>query len=151
MTQRRNTSDVILAAALLSILLIGGVCLLRCLHGGHPAEYIWMPSCPLRVWTGLLCPGCGTLRATHYFLNGRFDTAFRCQPLLFVLSPILVLLVTKILYEKVRRTSLALPFELQIYWLLFITIGLFFVLRNIPLDCLECLRPPDHPIGATCP
>ena len=143
MTKRHYSSDTILITALLVIGILGGLCLLLCLYWKHPAEYVWMPSCPLHVWTGFLCPGCGTLRATHYLLNGQFSTAFRFQPLFFVVSPILVLLIAKMIYENLRNTTVTLPFEVQIYWFILMTIGLFFVLRNIPFDCLECLRPPN--------
>jgi len=112
------------------------------LYFGHPAEYAWLPACPFRVWTGLLCPGSGTLRATHYLLNGQLDIAFRCQPLLISLMPILILLSGKMLYAKWRNTPITLPFERQLYWLILIAIVLFFVLRNIPLACFDCLRPP---------
>ena len=129
---------------IIAFLLLLGITGCLCLYFGHPAEYVWLPACLFRVWTGLLCPGCGTLRATHYLLNGQLYIAFRHQPLLFCLLPILVLLVGKLLCKKIRNTSIALPFELQIYWLILITICLFFVLRNIPLDCFEYLRPPRH-------
>ena len=136
--RKRCTSEMCLA----SVLLLIGTSVGLCLYLGHPAEYAWLPSCPFRAWTELLCPGCGTLRATHYFLNGQFSTAFRFQPLLFSLLPILVLLAGKVLYENLRNISITLPLESQFYWLILVVIGLFFVLRNIPLDCFECLRPP---------
>ena len=138
MTKQRISMEICLAAILLPI----GSIVCFCLFFGHPSEYAWLPSCPFRVWTGLCCPGCGTLRATHYFLNGQFDIAFHCQPLLFSLLPILALLVGKVFYENMRNTSVKLPFELQIHWLILVAVCLFFVLRNIPFDCLECLRPP---------
>ena len=128
---------------LAAIVLLLGMVMCFCLYFRHPSDCAWMPSCPFHVWTGLYCPGCGTLRATHYSLNGQFGTAFRYQPLLISLLPILALLVGKMCYENLRKTSMTLPFELQIYWLILITICLFFVLRNIPLDCFECLRPPN--------
>jgi len=59
-----------------------------------------------------------------------------------LLSPILALLVGKVCYEHWQRTTVTLPFELQVYWLIFVAICLFFVLRNIPFECFECLRPP---------
>jgi len=139
LTNGKVMSEIWFTAILLPVSII--VCL--CLYLGHPSEYAWLPSCPIPAWTGLYCPGCGTLRATHYLLNGQFSTAFRYQPLLISLLPILALLVGKVCYENLRKTSTTLPFELQIYWLVLTTICLFFVLRNIPLDYFECLRPPE--------
>jgi hypothetical protein len=139
MTRKYNTVEIAVAAALLCMGIIGGVCL----YFGHPAEYAWLPVCPFRVLTGFHCPGCGSLRATHYFLNGQFNIAFRCQPLLFCLMPVLVLLAGKMCYEHIRKASFTLPFETKIYWLILIAVCLFAVMRNIPLDCFECLRPPS--------
>ena len=130
----------------LAVILLLGIIACLCLYFGHPSDYAWLPSCPFRVWTGLLCPGCGTLRATHYLLNGQFNIAFRCQPLLISLLPMIILLAGKVCYEKFRNTSFTLPFELQIYWLILVAVCLFFVLRNIPFDCFEYLRPPDRSI-----
>ena len=132
------TSELCLAA----VFLFFGACVGVCLFLGHPSDYAWLPSCPFRVWSGLLCPGCGALRATHYLLNGQWVTAFRFQPLLVLSLPVLVLFSGKVLYENLRKTSVALPFEKQLYWLLLIIVCLFFVLRNVPLDCFDCLRPP---------
>jgi hypothetical protein len=134
-----NLSEIFIITVLLLLVAIVGVYL----YFGHPAEYVWLPSCPLRVLTGWLCPGCGTLRAAHHLLNGQLCLAFRCQPLFISLSPFLALLVCKMLYEKWRNSTLFFPFEVPIYWLIGIVIFLFFLLRNIPLDCFECLRPPE--------
>jgi len=139
-TQKLSFSDLCIIAILLLLGVTGGLCL----YFGHPAEYAWLPSCPLRVCTGLLCPGCGSLRATHYLLNGHFYAAFRHQPLLFCLLPILGVLVGRMFCEKIRNTPIALPFEVQLYWLILIAVCLFFVLRNIPLECFEYLRPPRY-------
>ena len=133
-----NKTNFFLAALLLLLIGIVGTCL----YFGHPSEYAWLPACPFRVMTGLLCPGCGTLRATHFLLNGQLGTAFHCQPLLMLLTPILALLAGKSLYEHTRKKSAPLPFEIPIYWLIVMAVCLFFVLRNIPLECFDCLRPP---------
>ena len=142
MNWTRKTS--ILNLCVIALLLLS--CITGCLvlYFGHPAEYVWLPSCPFRVWTGLFCPGCGTLRSTHYLLNGQLCIAFRHQPLLFCLLPILTLLIGKMIYEKARNTPIALPFELQIYWTILIAVCLFFALRNIPLDFFDYLRPPSR-------
>ena len=135
---KRQPTEIYLAAVLVPL----GAFVGFCLFFGHPSEYVWLPSCPFHALTGLYCPGCGTLRAIHYLLNGQFGTAFRYQPLLISLSPILLLLAGKVGYENLRNRTVTLPFEVQLYWLILIAVCLFFVLRNVPLDCFECLRPP---------
>jgi hypothetical protein len=47
------------------------------------------PSCPFRSLTGLLCPGCGSLRATHDLLHGRVIEAFAHNALLVAALPLL--------------------------------------------------------------
>ena len=42
-----------------------------------PATSGIYPSCPLRAWTGWLCPGCGALRAMHALLHGSVGAAFQ--------------------------------------------------------------------------
>ena len=48
-----------------------------------PADAALYPSCPLRALTGLLCPLCGGLRATHALLHGRVFEAVALNPYLF--------------------------------------------------------------------
>lgn len=51
--------------------------------------------CPFHAVTGLLCPGCGSLRALHDLLNMRISAAFRHNALsssLAVLAPFALLL-----------------------------------------------------------
>jgi len=45
------------------------------LYAFDPATSALFPSCPLRAWTGWLCPGCGTLRAMHALLHGHIGAA----------------------------------------------------------------------------
>ena len=51
--------------------------------------------CPFYAVTGLLCPGCGSLRAMHDLLNLRVSDAFRHNSLattLAILAPFAILL-----------------------------------------------------------
>lgn len=50
-----------------------------------PVTTAFYPQCTFRQLTGFDCPGCGTTRALHALLHGRFAEAFRFNPLLFVL------------------------------------------------------------------
>ena len=39
--------------------------------------------CPLIIFCGLPCPGCGISRATAYFLTGRWHQAWQMNPMVF--------------------------------------------------------------------
>lgn len=52
-----------------------------------PATSGAFPPCPFRALTGLLCPGCGTLRGLHHLLHGDALTAFRFNPLMLLALP----------------------------------------------------------------
>jgi hypothetical protein len=121
--------------------LLAGAALLI-LYQGHPSEYRLIPPCPFYHLTGLYCPGCGTLRATHYLLHCNMTAAFHYQPLAMLLLPVVLFLLGKKLYEHYRQKSVRLPYEVSVYWGIFFIICLFFVARNIPLTSLDWLRPP---------
>jgi hypothetical protein len=80
------------------------------------------PPCPLHFLTGLYCPGCGSLRATHLLLHGNVAQAFAMNPLLLVAFPAAVLL-------KLKSSWAYRPW---VAWLSFSTLLLFGVLRNLP-------------------
>src|SRR4028118_1392752 len=46
-----------------------------------------IPPCPFFYFTGLFCPGCGTLRAVHALLRGDLVRAFGLNPLLILFLP----------------------------------------------------------------
>lgn len=45
-----------------------------------PAQYPF-PPCPMLVFTGWLCPGCGSQRAVHQALHGQFGASFQLNAL----------------------------------------------------------------------
>lgn len=49
-----------------------------------PGHWAFYPGCVFYRTTGLLCPGCGSLRACHQLLHGHFAAALHCNPLLIV-------------------------------------------------------------------
>ena len=57
----------------MAILLFGGV-MLYCLN---PTDYRFMPKCPIKLITGLSCPGCGIQRAVHASLHGNCMEAIK--------------------------------------------------------------------------
>jgi|SRR5687768_5119350 len=92
-----------------------------------PSEHRFYPRCVFHAVTGLACPGCGALRAAHSFLHGDFATAFRFNPLLFVLLPLAGL--TWVVYRPASLSVLPAKW----IWVLLGVIIAFGVLRNLPV------------------
>lgn len=55
----------------------------------HDPEKGGFLSCPFRLLTGLLCPGCGSQRALHDLLHLRLPEAFAHNALLVLSVPLL--------------------------------------------------------------
>lgn len=56
-----------------------------------PAQHGFYPRCMLKVLTGIDCPGCGGLRATHQLLHGEWRRALNFNPLAAVGVPLAAL------------------------------------------------------------
>ena len=110
----KNLSLIFLSISILAAALV--------LFFFDPAVHSFYPPCPLHSLTGLDCPTCGTLRATHLLLHGQFRAAFALNPLLFFALPILTLLLLRPSLARSRR----------IPWVLLGILLIFFVYRNIP-------------------
>src|SRR5215475_918213 len=80
-TQPRRISWVIWS----SILAIGCG---ATLYFFNPAQHGFYPVCTFYRTTGLLCPGCGTLRAMHQLLHGNLEAAVRLNAFTVSLLPI---------------------------------------------------------------
>lgn len=102
----------------------------------NPATSPYVPPCPLHSITGLYCPGCGSLRASHAIMHGDIASAVSLNPMLVALA------VAAMLYAlgrrmKIgaagleRRALLALPWLILAYG----------ILRNIPLYPFNLLAP----------
>ncbi len=74
----RSQRGVWLAAAVLTILVFTG------LHAFPPEGQAFYPVCGFHSWTGLHCPGCGSLRAMHHLAHGRLLAAADSNLLLVV-------------------------------------------------------------------
>lgn len=60
----------------------------------NPSENQLFPKCPVYITTGYKCPGCGLQRALYHLFNGNIPTAFSYNPLIFVLLPYILILIT---------------------------------------------------------
>lgn len=108
----------------------------------NPSEVDFLPKCPFYFFTGLYCPGCGSQRATHQFLNFNFLGVLQ-QNLLFVIGLFivgyhLIILAINTFFKKNIYNYLYHP-KTPIILLIFIIF--FWILRNIPSYPFNLLAP----------
>ncbi len=98
-----------------------------------PVRHAIYPACLLYATTGLKCPGCGGLRATHQLLHGHFAAAWALNPLALLLLPLGAWLVADAGLVLLGRSGLpkAAPRPVVI-WLGLVGLVLFGLLRNLP-------------------
>ncbi|MGI9525564.1 MAG: DUF2752 domain-containing protein [Weeksellaceae bacterium] len=130
-----------LLAITLGLLLVG---LFLIYYNFNPASTNSIfPSCPTYTLFGMYCPGCGTQRTIHYLLHGDLPKAMRYNPLFVVLLPLSILLIIQYLIP--RFSNYYWDFKLfrnnTFLYFLFALITLYMILRNIPIEELDFLRP----------
>ena len=59
-----------------------------------------MPRCPIKALTGFECPGCGSQRMIHALLHGDFAGAWRQNPFLIVMIPVMLAALVAELWRK---------------------------------------------------
>lgn len=103
----------------------------------NPSKTSFYPLCVFHRMTGLQCPGCGGLRATHHLLHGDVLTAFRFNPLVVLALP----LGAWFAWRRWRRGANAPNFSHRAVavwaWVLFAVIVLFWIARNLPLEIFK--------------
>jgi hypothetical protein len=77
--------------------------------------------------TGLLCPGCGTLRGIHHLLHGRIGMAMGLNPLMVISIPFLM---AGVIVPRIRPGT-RLPSSWG--WAILAGIIAYGVVRNLPL------------------
>ncbi len=100
------------------LLLVFGIALFFLLD---PVETRFFPRCPFLAVTGLKCPGCGTARAFHAALHGRFAEALRFNA---VLPVMLVLLAYCLIFPQHARHS-------AFVWTLLVFVVAWWIARNV--------------------
>jgi hypothetical protein len=106
-----------------------------------PRQYHFYPVCFFHKTTGLLCPGCGALRALHQLLHGHLATAFRFNPVLIVSLPILAWVGARYGRQKARNEPVSLGLRPLWLWLILAAVLVVSVLRNLPGAPFALLRP----------
>ncbi|MCK4564000.1 MAG: DUF2752 domain-containing protein [Verrucomicrobia bacterium] len=105
----------------------------------HPEENGFIPRCLFLQGTGFHCPGCGSLRAIHYLLQGELAQAWAMNPLTVLLLPVLLVVASAELFF--HRYDLAHRIRPRWIWLLLVVFLLLGVLRNLPVYPFSLLAP----------
>jgi hypothetical protein len=58
------------------------------------------PQCPLKALTGIDCPGCGGLRATHSLLHGDIAGAFDHNAIAAIFVPVMAYLIVRWVFQQ---------------------------------------------------
>ncbi|MFE1952224.1 DUF2752 domain-containing protein [Streptomyces sp. NPDC059524] len=73
------------------------------LYGTNPHEPgHWLPGCPFRAVTGLLCPACGGTRMTYDLMHGEFAAAWHDNSALLLAAPFALALLGRWAWEGLR-------------------------------------------------
>jgi hypothetical protein len=125
-------------AGILTAIIVSSVCL----YLFSPWSYSFYPPCPFNELTGLHCPGCGSLRATHHLLHGNLLDAFDSNPLMVFSLPFLGYSLLSYSMLTIRKRPLPGVF-LRASWIWLILGGIiaFWILRNIPFYPFSWLAP----------
>jgi hypothetical protein len=125
-------------AVAVAIILVG----LAMLFFFDPARHGFYPRCMFHEFTGLLCPGCGGLRAAHQLLHGHWSAAFAFNPLLCLFGLGAVGLGLASLYRRATGRCVRFRFQDPAWiWLLAGGTVLFAVARNLPAGVFLGLGP----------
>jgi hypothetical protein len=130
-----------IAPAVLALGILLGAVASLVLFSFDPREYHFYPICVFHKTTGLLCPGCGALRATHQLLHGHLAAAFHFNPMLVVSLPFSFWFGARFAVQKARNQPLSFGLRPVWLWLVLAAVLVVSVLRNLPGAPFALLRP----------
>jgi len=119
--------------------LAAGLCLVLFLF--DPGQFRFYPRCILYQTTGLLCPGCGSLRALHHLLHGQVLAAAHFNALLVLGMPAAALLMARSFLRSLNGHSQSLGLHPAWLWAALAVVFLFGILRNLPFAHAAWLAP----------
>jgi len=107
----------------------------------EPGRYPFYPRCLFHQTTGLLCPGCGSLRAMHQLLHGHLVAAVHLNALLVLSLPPVCWVAGRSFLRRLKGQSQMPDFHPAWLWA-GLVMGLSFgVLRNLPFAHALWLAP----------
>jgi hypothetical protein len=106
-----------------------------------PNRFGFYPFCTFYRTTGLLCPGCGSLRALHRLLHGRVVEAIHFNALLVLSLPLVGCYAFVMIQRQRRGRGAAMAIRPAWLWCGLGIVILFGVLRNLPFAHAAWLAP----------
>jgi hypothetical protein len=106
-----------------------------------PARHGIYPVCIFYRTTGLLCPGCGSLRAVHQLLHAHFAAAFRFNAFLVCSLPFFGWLTVRLAVRKMRHQPARVSIRPIWLWTILAALIVFGIVRNLPFAQLAGLAP----------
>ena len=97
-----------------------------------PAHHAFYPVCTFYRTTGLLCPGCGSLRALHQLLHGHWRAALHDNLLLIASLPLAGWFILHSVVAGTRHQPWCPEIRPRWLWVALVVVILFGVLRNLP-------------------
>jgi len=122
-----------------AVALAAGLCLILFLF--DPGQYRFYPRCIFHQTTGLLCPGCGSLRALHQLLHGQVLAAVHFNALLVLGTPLAAWMTARSLFRSLNGQSQSLGLHPAWLWAALAAVILFGILRNLPFAHAAWLAP----------
>jgi len=108
----------------------------------NPAQSSFYPTCVFYKTTGLLCPGCGCLRAVHQLLHGHIEAAFRFNALFVSSLPFVALACVQDARHRATGKPALAWLGPRWLWIGFAILVVFGILRNLPGASHYFLAPP---------
>ncbi len=90
------------------------------------------PQCPMKALTGLDCPGCGGLRATHSLVHGDIVGALHHNVVAFVIIPVIAYMIVRWVFGLWGRELPAMRLPRWSGWAIPVAMIVFSIVRNIP-------------------
>jgi hypothetical protein len=134
-----------------SIALLAASCgVLVFLYLQNPSETRLVPPCPMRSAAGVVCPGCGSLRAVHHALHGRWREALRFNPVMIAFGlPVLACYLAGLAITACGTAGSRNRCPRWTGWAALAALIAWGIARNLP--GLEALTPPESVQARTPP
>jgi hypothetical protein len=91
------------------------------------------PKCPLKLITGIDCPGCGGLRATHSLLHGDIMGALDHNVLALIIVPFMLYGLLRLVLGQFDKQLPPIPTRRFMSWAVPVFVLVFTIVRNIPV------------------